>query len=252
MNYGGAKSGANQGSYGRVLAFAGDTTHRWVRNPETQEMHRRFWKHMVLWLAKQEDPEGSVWIRPDARRLPVGGSMGFATGLSKAGLDLPGGTFTAKLYVPGEKDAIDIDVGAARDGMRGLIDGKKKHTTKPGTYRLTVSGSGKDTEGQDVKGETTVRFIVFDDDVESAQQAADHAYLRKLAAAGGGEFHEGAELADFLRDLRKQLKDTAKGQEEHIPNWDTRDRSPFLALFFVLFVAVIGSEWFLRRRWGLV
>ena len=103
----------------------------------------------------------------------------------------------------GKESAIDVNL--LREGMGGTIE--KNQTDKPGRYRLTVSGSGKDTAGQDVKGETTVRFIVYDDDVESAQQAADHAYLHKLTKAGGGEFHEGAELVSFLRDLRKHATD---------------------------------------------
>ncbi|MGH7222764.1 MAG: glutamine amidotransferase, partial [Gemmataceae bacterium] len=61
---------------GRVLAFAGDTTHRWVVNPQKQQMHGRFWRQMALWLAKQENAEGSVWIKPDTRRLPIRSDLG--------------------------------------------------------------------------------------------------------------------------------------------------------------------------------
>src|SRR5262249_15993213 len=43
---------------GRVLAFAGDTTWMWRRTPEGIEAHARFWKQLVLWLAKQDEAEG--------------------------------------------------------------------------------------------------------------------------------------------------------------------------------------------------
>ena len=49
---------------GRVLAFGGDTTHRWIRTPETRDMQRRFWQRMAIWLAKQDEAEGSVWVTP--------------------------------------------------------------------------------------------------------------------------------------------------------------------------------------------
>jgi hypothetical protein len=36
------------------------------------------------------------------------------------------------------------------------------------------------------------------------------------------------------------------------PDWRTTARSPFLLLFFGLFVALLSGEWLLRRRWGMV
>src|SRR5262249_30830599 len=71
----------NPGSKSRILAFAGDTTHRWIRDPESKKLHARFWKQLVAWLARQEDPEASVWIRPDTRRIAVGGELGCDVGL---------------------------------------------------------------------------------------------------------------------------------------------------------------------------
>src|SRR5262249_12409658 len=46
---------------GRVLAFAGDSTWKWIRPPDGHRHHARFWQQLVLFLAKQEEPEGSVW-----------------------------------------------------------------------------------------------------------------------------------------------------------------------------------------------
>src|SRR5262249_60061346 len=60
------------GKEGRVLAFAGDTTVRWKRPPEGEVHHARFWRQVVLWLAKQEERAGNVWVRPDARRVRWG------------------------------------------------------------------------------------------------------------------------------------------------------------------------------------
>ena len=51
--------------------FGGDTTYRWVRNEKGEELHHRFWKQVVVWLARQEDAEGSVYVKPDVRRMPV-------------------------------------------------------------------------------------------------------------------------------------------------------------------------------------
>ena len=57
---------------GRVLAFAGDSTwHWWMRGfDELRAEHKRFWRQIVLWLAKKdESQEGSVWDQ--ARTAPL-------------------------------------------------------------------------------------------------------------------------------------------------------------------------------------
>src|SRR5262249_12303900 len=48
---------------GRVAAFAGDTTWHWWMEGFIDQ-HKRFWRQMVLWLArKNEQNDGNVWIR---------------------------------------------------------------------------------------------------------------------------------------------------------------------------------------------
>ncbi len=251
MNYGGT-----EGNAGRVLAFAGDTTNLWIQDDETLAMHTRFWKQTVLWLARQEEPEGAVWLRPKDRRLRARTETWFTVGLRKGDFPVPDGEFTVKLFGPGlDQDGVKVPTTLGRDGRRGDIDRDK--TKQPGVYRLEATASGKDAEGTEVKGTKEAKFIVYDDDLETTQQAADHAFLKKLARAGNGEFHEGKELATFLRDLHRQASAETKGQERHWPDWkvdahEPQPLSPFRVLFYLVFVAVLGGEWLLRRRWGMV
>jgi uncharacterized membrane protein len=251
MTYGGGESGE-----GRVLAFGGDTTNLWIQDDETLAMHTRFWKQTVLWLARQEEPEGAVWLRPKDRRLRARTETWFTVGLRKGDFDVPDGEFTVKLFGPGlDKDGVNMPTTLGREGRRGDIDRDK--TKKPGVYRLEATGSGKDAEGNKVEGTKEAKFIVYDDDLETTQQAADHAFLKKVARAGNGEFHEGKDLALFLRDLHRQASAETKGQERRWPDWKTDARepqppSPFRVLFYLFFVAVLGGEWLLRRRWGMV
>ena len=47
---------------GRVLAFAGDSTWRWWMHGR-QDVHKRFWRQVILWLAKRDGLNNdSVWI----------------------------------------------------------------------------------------------------------------------------------------------------------------------------------------------
>jgi uncharacterized membrane protein len=234
---------------GRVLAFAGDTTHRWIVDPQKQQMHGRFWRQMVLWLAKQENAEGSVWIKPDARRLPLRGDLGFSVGVrSRGGVDLPDGSYTVEVSGP---DGVKTPVSTARTATedRGVF----VKTDAPGEYLITVHGKAKDPSGGEViDGAASAHFLVYDEDVELRRRAADHDFLKKLASAGGGTFHRIEELPSFLRRLASENQARHKPKRLLRPDWRTTGRSSFLTVFFVLFVTTLSLEWLLRRRWGMV
>jgi hypothetical protein len=235
---------------GRVMAFAGDTTWRWVRPPQGHQLHARFWKQLVLWLAKQEEAEGNVWVKPDTRRLPSGGRLGFAVGLrGKGGVDLKEARYEARIVGP---DGVETAVPTTRD--RDEDRGAFWKTDVPGEYRIVVKGSGKDTDGQMLTGETSARFLVSQDDTELARRAADHEFLKRLAAAGGGKFHRGDEdaLARFLQTLYAQPLPQVRPKATLWPDWRRLTLSGFLPGFFLAFVTLLSLEWLLRRRWGLV
>lgn len=238
---------------GRVLAFAGDTTHRWklLGQPKTSEgleAHARFWKQVVLWLAKQDEADGNAWVKPDMRRLPSGNKLGFSLGLrGKGGIELKDAQFEAK--VTGPKNA-EFAVPTAREqnGERGIF----WKTDVPGEYRLVVKARGKDVDGKDTSGEANARFLVYQDDAEMMRRAADHDFLDKLAKAGGGSLHRAQELPQFLKDLQKTPQAANKPKSSTWPDWRTNATSGFPVALLVLFVGLLGTEWFLRRIWGMV
>lgn len=238
---------------GRTLAFAGDTTWRWelLGQPKSAEgviAHQRFWKQVVLWLARQDDVEGSVWVKPDSRRLPVGGKLDFSLGIrGKGGVDLQKGDF--KVAVIGPTGA-SVDVPAAREqaNWRGTF----WKSDVPGEYRIVVTGNGKDADGKEIRGEAHARFVVYEDDAELIRRAADHDFLQNLAKVGGGKFHLASDLPSFLSKLGSQPLPQARQKVESWPDWRRNSVSGFLVALLLLFVAALCLEWFLRRAWGLV
>ncbi len=84
------------------------------------------------------------------------------------------------------------------------------------------------------------------------RRAADHDFLAKLANAGGGKFFPAEELPRFLRDLQKLPLPQGGPKANLWPDWRRHTLSGFLLTFFLLFVALLSTEWFLRRRWGMV
>jgi uncharacterized membrane protein len=234
---------------GRSIAFAGDTTYLWVRPPKGDQYHERFWRQHALWLAHQEEAEGSVWVKPDVRRLAAGGRLGFSAGVrGKGGLDLKEARFEAKVIGPGGE--VLVQTVRDKDEERGTFF----KTDAPGEYRLVVDGKAKDTDGQAVSGQASARFLVYQDDAEMTRRAADHEFLKRLAAAGGGKFHPGDEdaLARYLHDLPSQPLSGWRPKANLWPDWRRSSLSGFLPTFLVVFVGLVSLEWFLRRRWGMV
>lgn len=245
---------------GRVLAFGGDTTERWRNTPEGRDAHARFWKQLVLWLAKQDEAEGSVWVRPDVRRLPAGGKFAFTVGLrGKGGVEIKDGRFEVNVVGPAGGE-FAVPTARDRDEERGVY----WKTDAPGEYRVVVRGRGKGTEGDEVNGEASARFLVYQDDAEMSRQAADHDFLAKLANAGGGQFYKADDLSQFLSELPAQPLPQSRPKAKLLPDWrrtpatgSARDQFAALAASgtlacFVLFVVLVCTEWFLRRYWGLV
>ena len=72
---------ANDAGLGRVLALAADSTYRWYRFG-FQSDHKRFWRQVILWLAKKEDDQSAeLWVELEQRRYMAGAKAVFRTGL---------------------------------------------------------------------------------------------------------------------------------------------------------------------------
>ncbi len=233
---------------GRTLAFGGDTTHRWIRDPDTKQMHHQFWRRLAIWLAKQDEMEGSVRVIPDTRRLPLHNDLGFRVELRSKGNVPIDGDFKVEVTGPNN---LHKTVSTVRNGKENR--GTFVNTEAPGEYKIEVAGEGKDANGDVVSDRSSARFMVYDDDLEMTRRAADHEFLKKLSGAGGGEFHLAKDLGLFLQQLQKQPQEKKRAAGRQWPNWRTRDQlPPFFVLFFLIFVGLLGGEWLLRRRWGMV
>jgi uncharacterized membrane protein len=243
---------------GRSVALALDETHRWQQLGQSQrprsnegiDAHARFWRQLMLYLAQQEETEGSVWIKPDLRRVNVGGKVGFSVGVrGKTGLDLPDGRFELQAIGPDGKPLPD-PIPTARDKENDR--GNFWKTDQPGEYKLIVKGAAKDADGAQVSGESFARFLVFQDDTELLRPAADHDFMSRLAQTGGGQAHLADELPKFLDDEAGKPLVNAGPKICYIPDWRSTKLGVFPPTLFAVFVVLLGLEWGLRRWWGMV
>ncbi|HEX6961853.1 MAG TPA: glutamine amidotransferase, partial [Lacipirellula sp.] len=225
---------------GRTAAFAVDSTWHWQMEG-FGEVHRRFWRQFVLWLAKKDESAGErVWVRLDQRRYQQGSEVQFTLGAeNNEGDALPDADFNIEVQRP---DGSSETVRAARRGNEAV--GSFTETTSPGDYRIVVSARHS---GESV-GTATARFSVSDQDVELDQPAAEPMLLRSLAAMtaeAGGQALAPEELPRLLEQLKERAAEFEEEVVETITLWD---RWPT----FLAFVGLLSTEWFLRKRWGLV
>src|SRR5207244_3263292 len=91
-------------------------------------------------------------------------------------------------------------------------------TDEPGEYTIEVRAFSKD--GTEVPGPPgKAKFLGYAEDLENQRPAADHEFLKKLAAAGGGTAYLAGEdkLVEFLDTLLGQPLLPSRGRAEVWP-----------------------------------
>lgn len=259
---------------GRVAVFGGDTTWKaWrKKQPAPNELravaaHEAFWKKMIHWLAQKEKVGDDVWVTLATRRLPAGGNhsntitVGLNPDKSKKHTNV---TYKVRIIGPGKKESIVTTSPKPKsDNFEQM--GTFWQTSEPGEYLVQVDAF--DAKGAKINTTTTeARFLTYAQDLESLVAAADHAFLTRLAAAGGGQFRLAgeSELADLLDQIAQKHSLPRLAHQQAWPDWDRNpiSNSPAdqvaalitsgVLFFYLLFCGLLCLEWLLRRRWNMV
>jgi hypothetical protein len=229
---------------GRVLAMAGDSTWLWTMQGFEAE-HKRFWRQVVLWLVRRDDlGEDEVWVELEQRRYRQGGRVVFRTGArSAAGDPLPRAELRAELVLPdGSRRAVPLS--AEEDHFLGAVDDLQL----PGDY--LVEANARDA-GQTI-GTARADFQVLDEDLELSNPAADPDQLRRLARLTSdfdGRFLAPEELPEVLRQIRDRPPEV---EVEIQSKWQLGSTPAGAWLLLLLLAGLLGGEWTLRKKWGLV
>ena len=223
---------------GRVLAFAADSTWRWTMQG-AGEQHRRFWRQLVLWLAKQDESEqDSLWIRLAQRRVSPGTPLEFNAGLTKPdGSTTTDAVLEATLVSPaGQRRPVRL--GRQGETFAGVVT----ECAEPGDWKLVVAAT---KPGEAAPRERAARFTVFRQDLELANPRANPLLMRQLAEATPGGVRMPEELSAIFEEIAgRPAAFETKEQWAYTP-WD---KWPM----FLLLAGTMCVEWFLRKRWGLV
>lgn len=222
----------------RVIASAVDTTWLWHMHG-FRDVHQRFWQQMILWLArKEQEGDQPVWVQVDPRNYspqsPVTVMFGARDEQRQALTDVE---FSLTLIKPdGQMEPLTPQ--RRGDDHYAMFDG----TDQPGDYWVTVSAR---RNGAAYELPATTRFIVDPRDIERDNPAADLDLLEEIASLTGTSLIPAEQFPSFIESLLEEGLTTELTQHTQINLWDNW---PLL----LLFVLMLSTEWFVRKRRGLV
>lgn len=228
---------------GRVLAMAADTTYLWWTHGFS-EAHKRFWRQVVLWLAFKDSMSGdNVRIDLPQRRFKPNIPIRFAAeAQTESGKPIGDAQFEGVLVSPdGEENSITVISGGQSQINRQQLE-------QPGIYTIQVSAA---RNGEAI-GAAEAQFVVFDNDKEQANPAADPDQLNRLAertADYGGRLVDAEGLPAVLDELAER---SPKMNIDVPTKWQLGDTFWDALTFVLLFAGLLSYEWWLRKKWGLV
>lgn len=230
---------------GRTASIAFDSTYRWRRGGRG-DVHRRFWRQLILWLLSREVSGGDkIRIAIDSQRFDLKKPPNFTAMIDS--LDQAAGPveLLAEILAPDDR-AVNVPTSSDGDATAVSISGAIPELS-PGIYRLRVRAADPNSKIEPDE----VAFQVVDQSRELSRPMADPVYLRQLAALttehGGAAYDPDqiAELVDVI-SKRRQRAETAIVEKFRLGD------GPLSGwIVFLLFAIPLCGEWYLRRRWGI-
>jgi uncharacterized membrane protein len=221
---------------GRVSVMATQGTWRWqMTQPLADKSHEMFWQQLLRWLV-QDTPGRLVSMTPK----PV---------LADDSKVMLRAEVRDRNYLP----AVDTKVMANIIGPSGTAEQvellpdpvtpgtfvSEWRAEKPGAYVAeVVAKKGEEDQGRDV-----LNFRREDGVAENFGAEQNKELLQKLASETGGRYYP----VNSLDKLPEEISYSEAG----ITIRETKDLWNMPAVFLLLLL-LRGSEWLLRRRWGVV
>ncbi|GAA5505359.1 glutamine amidotransferase [Novipirellula caenicola] len=232
---------------GRTAAVAFDSTWRWWREGRS-EAYRRYWRQLALWLLSREEDSGDrIFIELDSRRFANESEIGFRARLSSLTDEPAQVKLTAAIIDENNRITAITDTASSTVAGEQTVSGMIPNL-EPGYYRLQVAPANQDAK---IKAET-LAFQVIDQSREMLMPMADPGYLRQLAEIT--KDHGGAAFShEEIDQLIQQIAERRHQAEAPVVEKQMLGDDPVSGwLLFVLFAGALSTEWYLRRRWGLV
>ena len=221
---------------GRVMVFTPNSSWRWqMLQPHEDENHERFWRQVAKWLTTAPKEHLKLDIPKTAYTLkePVVIEVTATDGEFEL-------TNQAKLRAVlvdeiGKRKELRLEQVLGEDGLYSA----RFIPNRYGEYTVTATGT---LNGESL-GEQQSLFEVKTSYAEFSNAELNVALLKTLAEGSGGKYYPLEEASQLV--YRIPLVESATSTITDVDIWD-------MPLIFGLLLAMLGLEWFLRKRVGLV
>ena len=221
---------------GRVMVFTPNSSWRWqMLQPHEDENHERFWRQVAKWLTTAPKEHLKLDIPKTAYTLkePVVIEVTATDGEFEL-------TNQAKLRAvlvdeTGKRKELRLEQVLGEDGLYSA----RFIPNRYGEYTVTATGT---LNGESL-GEQQSLFEVKTSYAEFSNAELNVALLKTLAEGSGGKYYPLEEASQLV--YRIPLVESATSTITDVDIWD-------MPLIFGLLLAMLGLEWFLRKRVGLV
>jgi hypothetical protein len=216
------------------MVFAGEASWRWrMLQPATDRVFEYFWRGAVRWVGGAAPDPVSIQV-PDAAE--PGDSVDIRLQARDRGFQpVPDAVVEATLTLPGgETRPLTFRHEVGEGGTftaTALLE-------QPGLHR--VRGSAR--RASVALGDVDRWFYVGGADRELAEPRLNEGFLRRVARVSNGRYVRVADASEIISWLQEAEPQNAAPERRDL--W----HQPWA---FALVIALLSSEWVLRRRWGL-
>ena len=222
---------------GRVMVFTPHTSWRWQMLKESldDDSHERFWRQTARWLttAPKEHIKLDIAKTDYTLKEPVIIEVTATDQQFQS-------TNNAKIRAvvvdeAGKRKELRLEQVLGEDGLYTA----RFIPNRYGEYTVTATGT---LNGESL-GEQQTLFEVKTSYAEFSNAELNIALLKTLAEGSGGKYYAMAEADQLVNQI--PLVESATSKITDVDIWD-------IPLIFGLVIALLGFEWFLRKRGGLV
>jgi hypothetical protein len=218
------------------MVFAGEASWRWrMLLPANDRAYDTFWRQAVRWLAL---PAGD----PIMLSVPPGAAAGDALPLRV--------TVRNASFEPQRDAEVDVRVTGPDGRMQSFRAVPEAPSSGEGRYvasfRSEQSGifrvSAEARRGGTSFGTASTSVLVGGADLEMTDPHLNQQLLQRLAGASGGRVLSEDQLGELEAILKASIPNAALAVRRDL--WHT-------GWSFAVILILLGTEWILRRRWGL-
>ncbi len=230
---------------GRVMVFTPHTSRRWQMIPSHEDGDQRFWhqgdnaerfwRQVAKWLTTAPKEHIQLDIAKTAYALKEPVVIEVTATDSEFQLTNNAKIRAVVLDEAGKRRALKLEQILGKDGL---------YTARfiPNTYgEYTVTATGT-LDGENL-GEQQTLFEVKTSYAEFSNAELNVTLLKTLAEGSGGKYYTMEEAAELVNQV--PLVESATSKITDVDIWD-------IPLIFGAVIALLGFEWFLRKRGGLV